>query len=237
MMRPMAHIVLLGLAAAVFPTLIACVAIMISRPEPRRLLVAFYAGGALVSLSAGIVVLSYFKDHKSVIGSTSSAPSPGVSIVVGLLSLLLAWLMASGRGRALLDAWRSRHPRRRARPAHESGPSWAERHLDRANARVAFAVGAVINLPGPFYLLALGDIAEGAYSQVQELGLILLFNAIMFLLLEVPLAGYLLRPERTAERVAVLSNWLNSNGLRVMGWLVGAVGVSLVVQGIVAAAT
>ena len=102
---------------------------------------------------------------------------------------------------------------------------------------MAFAVGAAINLPGPFYLLALGDIATGAYTGVQELGLILVFNAIMFLLLEVPLVGYLMRPERTAERVATLATWLNANGLRVMGWLVGAVGVSLLVQGIVAAAT
>src|SRR5690349_15745077 len=53
----MAHIVVLALAAAVFPTLIACVAIIISRPEPRRLLVAFYAGGLIVSIGAGIVVL------------------------------------------------------------------------------------------------------------------------------------------------------------------------------------
>lgn len=65
----------------------------------------------------------------------------------------------------------------------------------------------------------------------------MLFNAIMFLLLEVPLVGYLLRPEQTAERVAALATWLNANGLRVIGWLVGAVGVSLVVQGVVAAST
>ena len=46
----MAHIVVLALAAAVFPLLIACVAIMISRPSPRRLLLAFYerAFGATV---------------------------------------------------------------------------------------------------------------------------------------------------------------------------------------------
>ena len=60
--------------------------------------------------------------------------------------------------------------------------------------------------------------------------------AIMFLLLEVPLLGYLVRPEQTAELVAHMSTWLNANGLRVMGWLVGAVGTSLVVQGIAAAA-
>src|SRR5690349_23579500 len=83
--RPMAHIVLLALAAAVFPTLIACVAIMISRPDPRRLLVAFYAGGLIVSIFAGIVVLNAFKRGDSLAGNGSSSPNPGTSIVMGLL--------------------------------------------------------------------------------------------------------------------------------------------------------
>jgi Sap, sulfolipid-1-addressing protein len=228
----MLHIVILALAAAVFPTLIACVAVMISRPDPRRLLVAFYAGGVIVSVASGVAVLALFEDGSAVVGSTASAPSPGTSIVAGCLALLLAWLMASRHGRARLDQWRSRRPRDRER---ENGPSWAERHLTRANAAVAFAVGAAINLPGPFYLLALGDIASGDYGGAQSLALIILFNAIMFLLLEVPLVGYVLRPERTAEQVAALASWLNANGLRVMGWLVGAVGLSVLVQGTIAA--
>jgi hypothetical protein len=229
----MAHIVLLALAAAVFPTLIACVAIIISRPEPRRLLVAFYAGGLIVSIGAGIVVLNAFKRGDSVVGNSSSSPNPGTSIVTGLLALLLGWLMASGRGSALLTSWRSRHGGHRERK--KEGPSWAERRLDQANVAVAFAIGAAINLPGPFYVLALGEIASGDYGRPAELGLILLFNAIMFVLIEVPLAGYVLRPERTAEQVAGLATWLNRNGLRVMGALVALVGLSLVVQGLAAA--
>ena len=42
-------------------------------------------------------------------------------------------------------------------------------------------------------------------------------------------------PEETAERVASFATWLNANGLRVMGWLVGAVGIGLIVQGLAAA--
>lgn len=233
MPAPMAHIVLLALAAAVFPTLIACVAIMISRPEPRRLLLAFYIGGLLVSVAAGIVVLNAFKRGDSFAGNSSSSPNPGTSIVLGLVAFLIGWLMATGRGRAFLDRWRRRHPRRRERKAE--GPSWAERHLDKANVAVAFAIGAAINLPGPFYVLALGEIATGNYSRPAEFGLILLFNAIMFVLIEAPLIGYVVRPERTAEQVGELAIWLNRNGLRVMGALVAAVGLSLIVQGVAAA--
>ena len=227
------QIVLLAFGAAFFPTLIACVAIMISRPSPRRLLLAFYLGGLIASLTSGLFVLSAFNDGNAVLSSTSSSPSPGTSIVAGIASLLLSWLMASNRGHALLDRWRSRHPRHRKQ---KQGPNWAERHLGRANARIAFVVGAAINLPGPFYLLALGDIATGDYSTAEQTGLVVLFNAIMFLLVEVPLVGYLVRPEQTAERVASFSSWLNANGLRVMGWLVGVVGVGLILQGLAAAA-
>jgi hypothetical protein len=76
MAGPMADIVLLALAAAVFPTLIACVAIMISRPEPRRLLVAFYAGGLTVSVGAGIVVLNAFIRGTRSSGTPRRAPTP-----------------------------------------------------------------------------------------------------------------------------------------------------------------
>lgn len=215
----MAHILLYAVAAAVFPLLLACVALMISRPDPRRLLLAFYGGGMIVSISAGIVVLGVFEDDGSVLGSTASQPDPGTSIAAGLAALVLAWLLASTRGRA-----------------KQAGPSWAERHVARANAAVAFGVGAAINLPGPFYLLALGEIARGSYDTGQSLALILLFNAIMFTLLEVPLVGYAVRPEQTATQVTRLARWLNANGLRVMGWLIGAVGAGLIAQGIAAAA-
>jgi len=229
----MGSIILLAFGACFFPTLLACVAIIISRPEPRWLLIAFYAGGLVASLSTGIVVLAVFNNGDAVLGSTRSDPHPATSIAAGVVALLFAWLMASAPGHAMLDRWRSRHRRKSKR---KEGPSWAERRLGRASWKIAFLVGAVINLPGPFYLLALGKIAHGSYSALQQIALILLFNAIMFLLLEVPLVGYLVRPEATAKRVAAVSAWLNANGLRITGWLVGVFGASLLGQGIAALA-
>jgi len=229
----MGQIILLAFGAAVFPTLLACVAILISRPNPRPLLLAFYAGALITSITAGVIVLAIFNSGNTALGSSTTDPHPGFSIVAGVGALALAWIMASPRGKAWLDAMREKRAARKP-PKEQQGPSWAERHLDDASAKVAFVVGAAINLPGPFYLLALGDISSGDYSTLQEAGLIVLFNAIMFLLLEVPLVGYLVTPDTTAERVNALSRWLNANGLRVMGVLVGVVGLSLLVQGIAA---
>jgi uncharacterized protein YjeT (DUF2065 family) len=92
----------------------------------------------------------------------------------------------------------------------------------------------VINLPGPFYLLALGKIAKAGYSAPHEIGLILLFNLIMFWLLEGPLGGYLVAPEKTALWVAKLSQTISNNGLRIAGAFVGVVGIGLLAQGIAA---
>jgi hypothetical protein len=191
----MGSMIVLAFGACFFPTLLACVAIMISRPEPRWLLIAFYAGGLATSVSAGIVVLAVFESGDSVLGSTRSDPHPATSIVAGLVALLFWWLMASARGNAMLDRWHSSH-RRRRKSKQEEGASWAERRLGRASWRIALLVGAVINLPGPLYLLALGKIADGGYSNLAQVVLILLFNAIMFLLLEAPLVGYLVRLRR-----------------------------------------
>jgi hypothetical protein len=225
-------IVLLAFGAAIFPALLACVAILLSRPEPRRLILAFYLGGLLVSLVTGFAVLTVFEGGGEVAGSTSDDPHPTISIVVGVVGLLFAWLLVSRRGRVLIDRWRSRHPRR---PKKAEGPSWVERRLNRANVRVAFLVGGAINLPGPFYLLALGDLATD-YGRPEQVALILLFNAIMFLLLEIPLVGYLVDPIWTGRAISTAATWLNSNGLRVIGLLVGFFSTSLVVQGVLAAA-
>lgn len=229
----MAKIVLLAFGAAFFPVLLACVAILLSRPDPRRLILAFYLGGLTMSVASGIVVLRIFAGGGEIAGNTSSAPHGWVSLAIGAVGLLFAWLLATRRGRAVVDSWRSRHPRRRPKKSRE-GPSWVEQRLSRATVRIAFLVGAAINLLGPFYLLALGNLATG-YSTAEQLALILLFNAIMFLLLEVPLVGYVVDPEWTEGAVAGARGWLNANGLTIVGALVGVFSLGLLAQGLEAA--
>jgi hypothetical protein len=69
-----AKVVVLALGAAFFPALLACVAILVSRPEPHRLILAFYLGGLLMSVTAGLVVLKVFQDGGGILGSDSGGP-------------------------------------------------------------------------------------------------------------------------------------------------------------------
>ena len=59
-----------------------------------------------------------------------------------------------------------------------------------------------------------------------------LFNLIMFVLAEVPLAGYFVAPEATAQKVEALNEWMGSHARQIVIVLATVMGVYLVARGI-----
>ena len=228
-----AQIFLLALGSAVFPALLAGAAVILSRDQPARLLLAFWVGGLITSISSGLAILAIFGEHAAALDHSSKSLSPGNLVLAGLAAMLLGFLVGTKRGRALIDGWRKRrkHPRRSERPKSDKAP-WSERMLGNGSVGVAFVAGAILNLPGPFYLIALGDIGQGNYSPIAELGLVLFFNVIMLLMVEVPMIGYLFNPEATDRRVGQFAAWLNRNGMRIIGTIATLWGASLLLKGL-----
>ena len=223
----MLRIVALACLAALFPLMLAAVVVMLTRPRPKRLLLSFLIGGWATSVTTGLLVLHAFEgSDPKVLGSSETVP-PGAYLVGGALCLATAYLMGTQHGAALRAERASKRP---AKPAKE-GPSRAERALGGDRATVAFAVGAVINLPGIYYLTALHDIATGDYSNAEQLALIVVFNLILFALVEVPLIGYILSPDKTAERVAHFQNFLTRNAFRIVAVLALGFGIALIAKG------
>jgi hypothetical protein len=233
----MAGILALGLGAAVYPQLLAIVVVILTRPNPKRLLSACYAAAVCVSVGAGIAVLLAFRDRSSVAGSTSHRLGASAYLVIGAIALLAAILMASERGRALLGAnlrWvrsRGRKPRGGSRST-ERAPGRAERLLHQGSVLVAVGVGAVLGIPGPFDLLALGRLTRGGYGLIASIGVVIAFNLIKFLLIEVPLLSYAIDPKGTAGRVEGFSAWLRIHRIKVIAAVVGLVGLVLIGRGI-----
>jgi Sap, sulfolipid-1-addressing protein len=225
----MGDIFLLSLAAAVYPALLAAAVVLLALPQPRGLLLGYLIGGMTVSITAGLLILPAFQDSDPVLGSKSTV-SPGAYIFAGVLLLAVAWLLGTRRGREVTAR------RRRPRPEkpQRDKPSWTSRVLSQGSTYVALGVGAVMNLPGPWYLLALRDIADGSYSRPEQIGLIVLFNVVMFTLIEVPLVGYLLQPDQTATRVAAFNDWLGRNARNIVAILALAFAVYAIVSGVVA---
>jgi hypothetical protein len=88
-------LVLLALAAAVYPTLLAGVILILSQPRPLRMLLGFLAGGYIISMIAGIAIVRAVESSGAVDTSHHST-KPIVSIVAGALSLSVAWGIWSG---------------------------------------------------------------------------------------------------------------------------------------------
>jgi uncharacterized membrane protein len=222
----MAKIFLYSLVAAANATLLAAVTVMVFLPSPKRLLIGYLLGGLLVSLTIGFVIV--FAVHES--GATSTAQnsiSPGMDIAFGLILLVVAYVLRSER------AERRRERKKKEKEGVEKGPSRVERVLGRGSARITFLVGVVLTLPGVAYLAALHELDDLNYGTVQTILVILGFNAMLLILLEIPLIGYLVAPERTVVAVQDFRGWLNQNGLRAGIYLAAGLGALLVVRGVI----
>lgn len=228
----MLHILALACLAALFPLMLAAVVVMLTRPRPARLMLSFLIGGWAMSVTAGLLVLHAFQGSDPKVLGSSDSVHPGAYLLGGVLCLAVAYLMGTERGAAL----RARRAAKRPAPAAKAGPSRAERALGGDRATLAFAVGAVINVPGIYYLSALHDIATGDYSNTEQIALIVLFNLVMFALVEIPLVSFAIAPQTTAARVRRFQDLLANNAARIVAVLALAFGLALMAKGISALA-
>jgi hypothetical protein len=233
----MGTIFALGLAAALYPQLLAAVVVVLTRPKPKPLLWACYAGSMFVSVGCSAVILAVFRSRDTVAGSSSQRLGPAAYVIVGGIALILTAFAATRRGRELLGGDRFRVRRRRPDKQDAAGSvqrvrAKAEQALKRGSVPVAAAVGGLLGVPGPFDLVALGHMARGSYTTIVVSVMIVAFNLIKFLLIEVPIVSYAISPERTAARVDSFSRWMQSNKFEVIAAVVGVISLVLIGRGI-----
>jgi Sap-like sulfolipid-1-addressing protein len=207
----------LAIAAAFYPVLLAAVLLILTRPQPRGLLLAFLLGGMAISLLAGTLILVLAQDSGALSGSSRRTVSPAVDIAVGVLSLVVAVVL-----------WR-----RRDRPRKErTQPQWLSRRLGGASAWPVFVIGVVLNLPGVYYLAALKQISAGGYGTATDAFLLVAFNLIMFALVEVPLVWYVASPDGARRRVEALDAWFHAHATELGVAIAAVVGAYLCAKGL-----
>jgi|KBSSwiStaDraftv2_1062776.scaffolds.fasta_scaffold678832_1 hypothetical protein len=230
------EILFLALEAALYPTLLAAVVILLSTPRPRRLLSAYLAGGLVISIGLGLLIVKALENSHA-INSQSSTLSWTADLAIGALVLLLAVALATRQDQRLRERRRRRREaagKVKPEPAEDDKKEpWSTRILTRGSVSLVFFAGLIINVPGAAYLVGLKDIAAGKYSTAEEIALVVGFNLIMFALAEIPLAGLLIAPERTQAMVDRFNHWLSSHSRQVAIVLCAFLGVFLVVRGIV----
>jgi hypothetical protein len=200
------RIFLLAFVAALYPTLLAATTVMLMLPHPKRLLLGYLLGAAMTSVALGLVIV--FALQGSGVASTGKTTlGPGEDIALGLLALIVAFVLGSGRDRRLAERRRAR----RGAKGPQGPPRW-QRELGRGSARVTFAVGAVLTLPGATYIAALDRIADEGLAVPATVLTVLAFNVIMLGLLEIPLLAYTFAPEWTPQAIERFKATLRRRG-------------------------
>jgi hypothetical protein len=212
------------------PTLLAAVTVMMLLPSPKRLMLGYLLGAYLTSISLGMLIVFSLHDTESV-STTKHTLGPAEDLVLGAILLLVAYVLGGGRAEPL----RERRRRRKEVKAKEKGDkeSWPERMLGRGSARVTFAVGALLSFPGVSYLTALDRTAKLDYAVVPTALIVLVVALIQQLLLEIPLLGFAIAPERTEKAVAGFRQWLARNGARAATAVAATIGGLLVLRGVI----
>ena len=221
-----------ALVSAVNPTLLGATTVMLLLDHPKRLLLGYLVGAMLTSLTLGMVIVFALDGSSGATSAGQSTVSPATDLALGGLLLVIAYVVRPGRTPSETGRLAERR-RTRAEKKGDKGPPRWERALSKGTARTTFVIGALLSLPGASYLIGLGHIADKNASTAATIGLIVGFNVIMMLLLELPLLAYTLAPDWTPDAVDRFKAWFNSNA-RVLGFRVALViGALLIVKGVI----
>ncbi len=223
----MGQVILLSLTASLNPTLIAATTVMLLLERPTRLMLGYLLGAYVTSITLGLVIV-FSLSGSSASNTTENTISPAVDIGLGAIALAISFVFFTGRHERLRER---RRARKAAKP--DKGPPRWQRELSKGSARTTFIVGALLTLPGASYLAGLDEIHKLKYSTTVTVLLVIGFNLVMLWLLELPLASLLLAPDWTPRAIQRAKLWVSRHAhmFAVRGF--AAVGVLLVIKGVV----
>lgn len=248
------YVVCLGVGMLIDPMRIGIAAVLMSRRQALRTLLAFWVGGVVAGITVGIAVLVLLHDvalvaiqaAASTINDVRSAViilSGGrLHITIGLLALLtLAIIVARERARVAApvpvtvggggDGFDSAPPAKSSTLSARLSEV-THRMLDSGLVWPAFLVGLLSTFPpveGPMALTVIMGSQAAAGTQFIAF---ILFILLVLVFVEVPLVSYLAAPHRTQAAMELMNNWITSHRRQILKTLLGVTAVLLLIQGV-----
>jgi Sap, sulfolipid-1-addressing protein len=217
----------LAFTAALNPTLLAAVTVMLTLERPKRLLSGYLAGAALTAVTCGLLLV-FLLPGSSTSSSAKHTVNPIVDLTFGALILLVVAVVGTGRDRRR-RAWSER---RREKAKDKPPPRW-KRTLSKGSARDTFVVGVLLSFPGASYIAGMDELSKQNLATAETVLAVLGFNVIMLALLEVPLLAYAIRPESTDAGVRRFSDWLSRRGGRMALIAAAVIGALVIARGVI----
>jgi Sap, sulfolipid-1-addressing protein len=215
----MGAVIVLALSAAFNPTELAAATLMLLLPHPQRLLVGYWLGAMLTGTASGLVIVFALEGKAE--HTVRHTVSPVVELVFAALLLIAAVALARGEDKRVQEHRRRRHPEK-----EKKTPKW-QAMLSQGSARNAFVAGVLLSFPGVSYLAALDRIIHLQYSTAVTVLVIVGFNLVQNILLELPMLAFRIWPDRTPAAIDSAKAWISSHGRQYGARLLGFLGVAL----------
>jgi hypothetical protein len=203
-----------ALVAAFFPAGLGVVLWLLSLPQGRARALVYFAGAATCTIGAGVAILT-------VVGEAGAVPEQhpaavaAVRVAIGVILLAVAVIIVGRRSSRTFGL-----------PA--LSPGWAK----QPRYGWIFLLGVVMWTPSFAYLAALGFIAGADLKAAARWAQLLLVDAVVLLMVEIPLIVHVLAPDWAERELERLSRAVTSRA-RPIGMVTAAAGgLYLVATGI-----
>lgn len=223
----MGDVFVFALTAALNPTLVAASTVMMLLPSPVKLMLGYLLGALMTSITLGLVIVFSLSDS-STVSTTQNTVSPLATIALGAVLLSCGFVVWSGRWERATER---RHERKEQK--EDKGPPRWQQALGKGSARVTFAVGALLTLPGASYLAGLNRIHKLNYSTADTVLAVVGFNLIMLALLEIPLVCFVVAPTWTPQAIDRAKLWIRRHAHAFAVWMFTVLGGLLVIKGLI----
>jgi hypothetical protein len=220
----MGQVFLIAVVSALDAGLLTAAVVLLGRPRPARQLLAYLIGGMGLSIVFGLLIVLALHGANLRIGKATKG---AIEVAAGVL--LLAIAVAAWLGRKV--QWRPRRTR-----THDADHPKRQRAYERALGQdslwISWAAGALYSAPGAYYLAGLALLAKQNASTLTNVLVVLAFNVIQFAVIELPLIGLVVVPDRARSLTQKLNDWMTAHRRIVTATLAGAIGAYLLISGI-----
>jgi len=223
----MGQVLLFSLTAMANPTLVAVTVVMLLLPNPKRLMRGYLLGAMMTSITVGLVIVFALKGA-GVVKTTKHTINPIVDLALGAIFLLISLVLKTGEDERLKE-----RRARRKRPKKDAGPPRWQTALDNGGPGTAFAVGAVLSLPGASYLAAMDGIIKLNAATTITILLVVMVNVIQMAPLELVVTAFSIAPDWTPKAIERFKRWFTSHWRRIAVIGTAIVGLLLVIRGVI----
>lgn len=220
----MGEIVVLSLTAALNPTLLAATTIMLLLPSPERLMLGYWLGAMITGIISGLIIV-FALAGTGAANTTKKTVSPAVDLALAALTLIAALVLATGRDKRFEE-------RRAERKKKKKPPKWQQK-LREGTAKTTFVIGILLSFPGVSYLAALDHLHKLHYSTAVTVLVVIGFNLVQLVLIEIPIVAFEIAPRRTPTAIEHAKAWTRRHGRQYGAWGLAVIGGWLAIRGIV----